>query len=292
MSAPVVLKARGLVRDYPGRGGILRAAPPFRALKGVDLTLARGQTLSVVGESGCGKSTLARILTLIDPFTDGTLEIDGESVDIARARPDAVLRRKVRIVFQNPYGSLNPRQRVGAALEDELALNTDLPAAARRERVGDMLERVGLTRDHAGRYPHMFSGGQRQRIAIARALMVHPAILILDEPVSALDLSVQAQVLNLLAALQREMGLAYVFISHDLSVVRRISDEVMVMRAGEVVERGPAEALFTAPEHPFTRQLLAATPSTDVDAIRSRLAARQAARADANTVTHDREMPE
>ncbi|MBY5973086.1 ATP-binding cassette domain-containing protein [Ferrimonas balearica] len=275
-----VLEARGLVRDYPGRGGLLRKAPPVRALKGVDLALEQGSTLSVVGESGCGKSTLARILTLIDPATAGDLFIDGQAVDIARHRPTAEVRRKVRIVFQNPYGSLNPRQKVGDALGEELLLNTGLSAEERRSKVGDMLERVGLQRAHAGRYPHMFSGGQRQRIAIARALMVNPRILILDEPVSALDLSVQAKVLNLLADLQQEFALSYIFISHDLSVVRRISDQVMVMQAGEVVERGSRDAVFGWPTHPYTRQLLAATPSTDTDAIRARLARRAAMRAE------------
>ena len=275
----LVLEAKGLIRDYPGRGGFLRKAAPLRALKGVDLSLEQGSTLSVVGESGCGKSTLARILTLIDPATAGELLIDGQSVDIARHRPSAEVRRKVRIVFQNPYGSLNPRQKVGDALAEELLLNTDLSPAERRQRTGDMLERVGLQRAHAGRYPHMFSGGQRQRIAIARALMVNPRILILDEPVSALDLSVQARVLNLLADLQRDFDLSYIFISHDLSVVRRISDRVMVMQAGEVVERGTRDEVFGAPSHPYTRQLLAATPSTDTDAIRARLARRAALRA-------------
>ncbi|MGV0820150.1 ATP-binding cassette domain-containing protein [Martelella sp. AMO21009] len=269
---PVILEAFGLVREYPGRARLLRRAEPVRALKGVDLKLRKGSTLSVVGETGCGKSTLGRILTLIDPMTEGELIVDGEQVDIRRHHLSPELRRKVRIVFQNPYGSLNPRKKIGDALGQELLLNTALDGAARRERVGDMLERVGLARDHAGRYPHMFSGGQRQRIAIARALMVNPKIVILDEPVSALDLSVQAKVLNLLADLQREFDLSYVFISHDLGVVRRISDEVMVMNAGAVVERGACEAIFANPTHPYTRQLLASTPSTDPDAIRARLA--------------------
>lgn len=277
----IVLGARGLTRNYPGRGGLFRKTEPVRALKGIDLTLKQGSTLSVVGESGCGKSTLARILTLIDPATGGELFIDGQAVDIAQHRPSAEVRRKVRIVFQNPYSSLNPRQKIGDALGDELLLNTGLGAEKRRQKIGDMLERVGLQRAHAGRYPHMFSGGQRQRIAIARALMVNPRILILDEPVSALDLSVQARVLNLLADLQRDFDLSYIFISHDLSVVRRISDEVMVMQFGEVVERGSRDAVFDTPTHPYTRQLLAATPSTDTGAIRERLARRAGNRAQA-----------
>ncbi|WMT86786.1 ATP-binding cassette domain-containing protein [Pelagibacterium sp. 26DY04] len=278
-TAPVVLSAKGLVREYPGKGGLFGRKAPLRALKGVDLTLHQGQTLAVVGESGCGKSTLARILTLIDPATDGELTIDGTPIDIARERPSAQMRRKVRIVFQSPYNSLNPRQKIGDAIGDELLLNTDLSATQRHMAVLEMLERVGLLPSHADRYPHMFSGGQRQRVAIARALMVKPKVVILDEPVSALDLSVQAQVLNLLAELQADFGLSYIFISHDLSVVRRISDEVMVMNAGEVVERGPCEAVFSAPSHPYTRQLLEATPSTDTNAIRERIARRAALRA-------------
>lgn len=278
-TAPVVLSAKGLVRDYPGKGGLFGRKAPLRALKGVDLTLHHGQTLAVVGESGCGKSTLARILTLIDPATEGELTIDGTQIDIARERPSVETRRKVRIVFQSPYNSLNPRQKIGDAIGDELLLNTDLSASERRKAVLEMLERVGLLPSHADRYPHMFSGGQRQRVAIARALMVKPKVVILDEPVSALDLSVQAQVLNLLAELQADFGLSYIFISHDLSVVRRISDEVMVMNAGEVVERGPCEAVFSAPSHPYTRQLLEATPSTDTNAIRERIAKRTVLRA-------------
>ncbi|WP_180901523.1 ATP-binding cassette domain-containing protein [Martelella soudanensis] len=283
----VILEGLGLVREYPGRSRVFRNGPPVRALKGVDLKLRKGTTLSVVGETGCGKSTLGRILTLIDPLTEGELIVDGEQVDIRHHHLSSELRRKVRIVFQNPYGSLNPRKKVGDALGQELLLNTSLDAATRRVRVGDMLERVGLERQHAGRYPHMFSGGQRQRIAIARALMVNPKILILDEPVSALDLSVQAKVLNLLADLQREFGLSYVFISHDLSVVRRISDEVMVMNSGEVVERGTSDAIFANPTHPYTQQLLASTPSTDPDAIRARLARRAERRARASQPTGD-----
>jgi dipeptide transport system ATP-binding protein len=270
MSTPV-LEARNLVRDYHGGGGIFGRGRTVHALKGVSLSVEKGKTLAVVGESGCGKSTLARIITMIDAPTSGELLIDGEAVDIKRHGVTKALRRKVQIVFQNPYGSLNPRQKIGDVLCEPLLLNTDMPAPARRDRAMEMLKKVGLQPEHYNRYPHMFSGGQRQRIAIARALMVNPSLLVLDEPVSALDLSVQAQILNLLADLQDEFGLTYVFISHDLSVVRYIADDVMVMYFGEVVEAGTREAVFAAPQHAYTRTLFAATPNADVDSIRRRL---------------------
>ncbi|HET9068838.1 MAG TPA: ATP-binding cassette domain-containing protein [Amaricoccus sp.] len=245
-----------------------------RALKGIDLKVDRGKTLAVVGESGCGKSTLARIITMIDPQTGGTLLIEGQEVDIARHGVTHELRRKVQIVFQNPYGSLNPRQKIGDVLAEPLKLNTRLSAGDRRDRAMEMLLRVGLRREHFNRYPHMFSGGQRQRIAIARAVMVRPVLLVLDEPVSALDLSVQAQILNLLQDLQDEFSLTYVFISHDLSVVRHVADEVMVMNKGEAVEYRSRDAIFTAPEHPYTRTLFAATPVIDPARIRARVEAK------------------
>ncbi|MCE6951293.1 ATP-binding cassette domain-containing protein [Cereibacter sphaeroides] len=272
-----VLEARNIVRDYAGSGGLFRRARPVRALKGISFKVEQGRTLAVVGESGCGKSTLARIITLIDPATEGELLIDGEAIDIATQGLPAGMRRKVQIVFQNPYGSLNPRQKVGDMLMEPLILNTKDSADQRREKAMAMLVKVGLTPEHFHRYPHMFSGGQRQRLAIARALMVNPRLLVLDEPVSALDLSVQAQVLNLLADLQEEFDLTYVFISHDLSVVRYIADEVMVMWKGEVVEYGTRDAVFGAPQHDYTRTLFAATPVTDVAAIRARVARRRAA---------------
>lgn len=282
MTAPAspafALEAHGLRRDYVVGGGLF--APPriVHALKGVDLTLDKGRTLAIVGESGCGKSTLARIIAMIDAPSDGDLVIDGRRIDISRRRVGPELRRMVQIVFQNPYGSLNPRQKVGDILGEPLKLNTRLGAADRRAAALDMLARVGMAPEHYNRYPHMFSGGQRQRIAIARALMLNPDLLVLDEPVSALDLSVQAQILNLLADLQDEFALTYVFVSHDLSVVRYIADEVMVMYFGEVVERGTREAVFESPQHPYTKALLAAMPRTDVSSIRARLAAKAAAR--------------
>ena len=247
-----MLETRGVTRDYV-TGGMFGAARTVRALKGIDLKVERGRTLAVVGESGCGKSTLARIITMIDPPSGGELLIEGETVDIARDGVSRELRRKVQIVFQNPYGSLNPRQKIGDVLAEPLKLSTSLTARQRRDRAMEMLQRVGLKPEHFNRYPHMFSGGQRQRIAIARAVMVHPVLLVLDEPVSALDLSVQAQILNLLQDLQAEYQLTYVFISHDLSVVRHVANDVMVMNLGEVVEYRSRDAIFAvarAPLHP------------------------------------------
>lgn len=273
MTAPV-LEVRNLKRDYVSSGGFLRPAKVVHAVKGVNFTLERGRTLAVVGESGCGKSTLARMITLIDPPTSGEILIDGKPADAAHVTHD--MRQKVQIVFQNPYGSLNPRQKVGDVLAEPLLLNTKLSAAERRERAMAMLLKVGLGPEHFNRYPHMFSGGQRQRIAIARALMLNPSFLVLDEPVSALDLSVQAQILNLLKDLQDEFGLTYVFISHDLSVVRYIADEVMVMYFGDVVEHGSRDEVFDNPQHAYTKTLFAATPKSSVESIRERLAKKAA----------------
>ncbi|EKF16956.1 dipeptide ABC transporter ATP-binding protein [Nitratireductor pacificus] len=272
----VVLEARGIVRDYHVGGGLFGAGRTVHAVKGVDLKVEKGKTLAIVGESGCGKSTLARIITMIDAPTAGELFIDGEKVDIAARALSPEMRRKVQIVFQNPYGSLNPRQKIGDVLMEPLIINSDVPAAERRERAMTMLTKVGLQPEHFNRYPHMFSGGQRQRIAIARALMLNPRLLVLDEPVSALDLSVQAQVLNLLADLQDEFALTYVFISHDLSVVRYIADDVMVMYYGEAVEYGSRDAVFSDPQHSYTKTLFAATPRADVESIRKRLARKAA----------------
>jgi dipeptide transport system ATP-binding protein len=231
-----------------------------KALDGVSFQLEAGKTLAVVGESGCGKSTLARLVTMIEPPTEGVLKIDG--IPVTQSTPE--LRRKMQIVFQDPYGSLNPRQKIGAILEEPLLINTKDDAQTRsRNKTISMMERVGLRAEHYERYPHMFSGGQRQRIAIARALMLNPKILVLDEPVSALDVSIQAQVLNILMDLQAEFGLAYLFISHDLSVVRHLADDIMVMYLGKPVETGPADEVFAGPRHPYTAALLSATPVAD-----------------------------
>jgi len=275
MTVPV-LEGRNITRDYASGGGFLRRAKKVQALKGINFTVNRGETLAIVGESGCGKSTLARIITLIDPASSGELLLDGQPIAIGKTAIPREVRRKVHIVFQNPYGSLNPRQKVGDMLMEQLLLNTDHSPEERRELALAMLQKVNLLPEHFNRYPHMFSGGQRQRLAIARALMVNPQLLVLDEPVSALDLSVQAQVLNLLADLQDEFNLTYVFISHDLSVVRYIADHVMVMYQGEVVESGTRDAVFTNPQHAYTRTLFAATPQSDVASIRARVQARAA----------------
>jgi dipeptide transport system ATP-binding protein len=274
----IVVEGKGITRHYHVPGGLFGGAKTVQALKGIDFAVERGKTLAIVGESGSGKSTLARIIALIDPASGGELKIDGQPVDIAKRRPGTDMRSKVQMVFQNPYGSLNPRQKVGDVLMEPLVINTKMPASERRERAEAMLVKVGLGPEHFNRYPHMFSGGQRQRIAIARALMLNPALLVLDEPVSALDLSVQAQVLNLLRDLQEEFELTYVFVSHDLSVVRYIADDVMGISKGVAVEQGTREELFADPKHAYTRQLFAATPVTDVDAIRARVERRKAAR--------------
>ncbi|WP_378944653.1 ABC transporter ATP-binding protein [Mesorhizobium sp. ANAO-SY3R2] len=273
----VILEARNIVRDYHVPGSMLKKARTVHAVKGVSFSVEQGKTLAIVGESGCGKSTLGRILTLIDPATSGELLIEGKKVDIAKGDLTPEMRRKVQIVFQNPYGSLNPRQKIGDILTEPLVINTKTPADERRDRAMTLLKKVGLEEKHYNRYPHMFSGGQRQRVAIARALMLNPKLLVLDEPVSALDLSVQAQVLNLLADLQDEFKLTYVFISHDLSVVRYIADEVMVMYFGEAVEYGSRDAVFSNPQHNYTKTLFAATPRADVESIRARIAKKRAA---------------
>ncbi|WP_432762580.1 dipeptide ABC transporter ATP-binding protein [Neorhizobium vignae] len=279
MTDNTMLEVRNIKRDYELPGGLFKPKKIIHAVKGVSFKLERGKTLAIVGESGCGKSTLARMLTFIDEPTGGDLLIDNKKVDTRPGHLTQDMRQKVQIVFQNPYGSLNPRQKIGDVLGEPLAINTDMSAAERRDRASEMLTKVGLGPEHYNRYPHMFSGGQRQRIAIARALMMNPKLLVLDEPVSALDLSVQAQVLNLLADLQDEFNLTYVFISHDLSVVRYIADEVMVMYFGEAVEYGTREEVFSDPKHDYTRTLFKATPKADIESIRARIAKKKAAAA-------------
>ncbi len=266
-----VLNAQNLTRYYSVSRGAFKETSILKAVDGASFTLERGKTLAVVGESGCGKSTLARLVTMIELPTSGTLNIGGHNIVGATPQTLRSLRPKVQIVFQNPYGSLNPRQKIGAILEEPLLVNTKAPKAERKEKARTMMASVGLRPEHYDRYPHMFSGGQRQRIAIARALMLDPEILVLDEPVSALDISIQAQVLNLLADLQEKHNLAYLFISHDLSVVKHIADEVMVMYLGRVVEQGTRDNIFRNPQHPYTKALLSATPTPDPTRKRERI---------------------
>ncbi|MDH3235829.1 MAG: dipeptide ABC transporter ATP-binding protein [Alphaproteobacteria bacterium] len=262
MNAPApILAARSLTKHYAVSQGALSATRILKAVSGVSFEVSAGASLAVVGESGCGKSTLARLVAMIEPPSAGALTIEGRDATEKAAVKD--LRSSVQFIFQDTYGSLNPRKTVGATLEEPLKLNTAMRRAERREAARDMLARVGLRPEHIGRYPHMFSGGQRQRIAIARALMLQPKIVVADEPVSALDISVQAQILNLLLALQDELGQAYLFISHDLSVVRHMAEEIMVMYLGSVVERGSRSAILDRPRHPYTRALIASTPSVD-----------------------------
>lgn len=264
-----VLVAEHLVQSYEVANGFLRGKSVLKAVSDVSLSIEAGKTLAVVGESGCGKSTLARMITMIEAPKSGRITISGTEVTPEARR---ALRDKVQIVFQDPYGSLNLRHRVSFILEEPLIINRpEMSAAERRAKVDEMLSLVGLRVEYRDRYPHMFSGGQRQRIAIARALMLDPALLVLDEPVSALDLSIQSQILNLLIELQERLGIAYLFISHDLSVVKHVADEVMVMYLGRVVERGSRDAVFASPAHPYTRALLSATPSTDPERSRNRI---------------------
>ncbi len=259
-----VLAAAAVTRHYQVGGGRV-----LKAVDGVSFTLEAGRTLAVVGESGCGKSTLARVCTLMEPPTAGTVAITGKP-----AAADRTLQLQNQMVFQNPFGSLNPRRTIGAALMEPLAINR---RGSRRERTlaaRDMLERVGLRAEAFDRYPHMFSGGQRQRVAIARALMLRPAVVTADEPVSALDVSVQAQVLNLLRDLQDELGIAYLFISHDIAVVRHMAQDVLVMYCGRPAEQGTRTAVLDAPLHPYTRMLLSATPFVDPARRRASVAVR------------------
>ena len=261
MSTGTVLEAKDLRRIYEVRRGLFKDPAHLQAVGGITFAIGAGRTLAVVGESGCGKSTLARVVALIEKPSAGRLALAGSDAVNARPSHQRKLRKSVQMVFQNPYGSLNPRKKIGAILEAPLAINTKLAPRTRTERARAMLAKVGLRPEHYDRYPHMFSGGQRQRIAIARALMLEPALVVADEPVSALDVSVQAQVLNLMADLQHDLGVAYLFISHDLAVVRYIAHEVLVMYLGLAMEQGEKERIFGRPLHPYTQALLASTPA-------------------------------
>jgi oligopeptide/dipeptide ABC transporter ATP-binding protein len=265
VTAPLV-DVRGLVKHFPGERaffGLGAAKPPVRAVDGVSFTIREGTTLGLVGESGSGKSTVARtLLRLIEPTAGAVLFEGADVLRLGRTELRA-LRRKMQIVFQDPYGSLNPRMTVRATLREPIVIHHLAQGGAIETRVRTLLDEVGLDAQYADAYPHELSGGQRQRVGIARALSVEPRFIVCDEPVSALDVSVQAQVLNLLAELQRRHRLTYLFIAHDLAVVKHIADEVAVMYLGKIVERGPAEALYRAPRHPYTASLLSAVPVPD-----------------------------
>ncbi len=274
--APPLLEVRGLVKHYPigpGLLGRLQGKPPrvVRAVDGVDFTIGRGQTLALVGESGCGKTTTGRCVLFLQRPTAGEVRFNGERIDPDDEEGLRRRRRQLQIVFQDPNSSLNPRMTVGQTLEEALAFHKIVPRADRGHAVTELLETVGLNAQHRNRYPNELSGGQRQRVGIARALAVNPQLIVADEPVSALDVSVQAQILQLLMRLREERGLAYLFISHDLGVVRHISDEVAVMYLGVIVERAPTAQLYANPLHPYTQALLAAAPAPNPGARKQRL---------------------
>ena len=265
MSERPLLEVTDLVKHFPIKSGVLidREVGRVRAVDGVSLTLHEGETLGLVGESGCGKSTLARaILQLIAP-TSGSVRFDGHEL-VGRSQRDLrPLRRQMQMIFQDPFASLNPRKRIGQIIGDPMQLHGVADGAQLKLRVQELLDRVGLQAEHYNRYPHEFSGGQRQRIGIARALALQPRLIIADEPVSALDVSVQAQIINLLEDLQREFGMAYLFVAHDLGVVRHVSDRVAVMYLGKIVEQADSDTLYARPRHPYTHALLSAVPIPD-----------------------------
>ncbi len=255
----LLLDVRGLVKEFPVEG----SKDVVHAVSSVDLSVQRGETLGLVGESGCGKTTMGRlVLRLIDP-TAGSVIINGQDLGSLSREKLRKVRSTMQIIFQNPFASLNPRMSVEEILMRPMRIHLRIAGAERSKRVDELLEKVGLRPEHRSRYPHEFSGGQRQRIAIARALAVEPAFLVLDEPTSALDVSVQAQILNLLRRLQQDLGLTYLFISHDLSAVRHMSDRIAVMYLGKVVELADSETLFAAPKHPYTRALMSSIPVTN-----------------------------
>ena len=272
MSAPLI-QARDLVKHFPIRSGLFgRAEKSVQAVNGVSFDIARGETLALVGESGCGKSTVGKCLTRLIPLTSGEIRLDGQRIDdLPNAQMKAV-RKRLNIVFQDPFSSLNPRLTVEDLIAEPLRSHAlARTRAARQARVAELLEQVGLPAESMARMPHQFSGGQRQRICIARALASDPDVIVCDEAVSALDVSVQAQIINLLMDLQRELGLAMLFISHDLAVVEHMSDRVAVMYLGRIVEIAPRRALFAAPRHPYTKALLSAVPLPDPEASRERI---------------------
>lgn len=268
MTGDVILEAANLVKHFGDGGGWLRGGATVQAVDGVSLQITRGETFAIVGESGCGKSTLARLLMRLLNPTSGDVLFEGRAVSAAQGAALQKLRGEMQFIFQDPFSSLNPRMSVGRLVGEPLEVHApDLSAQDRRNRVADLLRQVGLRAEHADRYPHEFSGGQRQRIGIARALASGPKLIIGDEPVSALDVSVQAQVINLLSDLRGDLGLTLVIIAHDLGVIRHMSDRVAVMYLGRIVELGQAEDVFDRPRHPYTQALLAAIPSGDGAAV-------------------------
>jgi oligopeptide transport system ATP-binding protein len=275
MTEPI-LEVEDLVKHFPVQVGIVfkRTVGHVRAVDGVSFELHKGETLGVVGESGCGKSTLAQVLMRLEPPTSGKVRFHGEDIFAKQGKALQALRRSIQIVLQDPYTSLNPRMTVGDIVGEPFDIHPDVaPKGERRKKVQELLDVVGLNPEHIHRYPHQFSGGQRQRIGIARALALKPEVIICDEPVSALDVSIQAQVMNLLDELQREFGLSYLFIAHDLSVVRHLSDRVAVMYLGKIVEIGTEDEIYSRPAHPYTQALLSAVPVPDpaVRAARARI---------------------
>jgi oligopeptide/dipeptide ABC transporter ATP-binding protein len=259
-----LLVVEGLKKHYPVRGGIWGGKiGDVRAVDGVSFSVSKGETLGLVGESGCGKSTLGRTLMRLEDPTDGQVLFEGKDLARASRRELFGLRRDIQMIFQDPYSSLNPRMTVGEIVREPLVVHRIGTKAEQIEKVRELLETVGLTGEMLGRYPHEFSGGQRQRIGVARALALDPKLVIADEPVSALDVSVQSQVLNLMVRLQRQRSLTYVFISHDLSVVEHVSDAIAIMYLGRIVEMGPVDRIFERPAHPYTRALLLAIPDPD-----------------------------
>ena len=262
MSDDFILEARDLQKYFPTGASKLLQRPTqvVQAVDGVSFSLRRGKTLAIVGESGCGKSTLARLLArLIEP-TSGSVLLNGENVSTASSKELLKMRRDIQVVFQDPYACLNPRHSIGQSIGTPIRIQRTLSRSEEKLRVFELLELVGLSKEHYNRFPHEFSGGQRQRAGIARALALQPKVIIADEPVSALDVSIQAQILNLLENLQADLGLSYVFIAHDLSVVRHIADEVAVMYLGKIVEIGSPDAVYGAPAHPYTKALMSAVP--------------------------------
>jgi peptide/nickel transport system ATP-binding protein len=268
----VLVQVENLVKYFPIRGpGLLaRTVGHVQAVDGVSLTLRRGQTLGLVGETGSGKTTLARCIAGLIPITSGSVIFDGHEIAGLSRRAMRPYRREIQMIFQDPYGSLNPRRRVGSIIGDPFAVHNTASGAARKRAVQDIMERVGLNPEHYNRFPAEFSGGQRQRIGLARALALRPKLIIADEPVSALDVSIQAQILNLLADLQHDFGLTYLFIAHDLEVVRHVSNEVTVMYLGRICEQGPKDPIYETPRHPYTAALLSAAPAADPDAAAAR----------------------